>query len=222
MTGCAAPRHDGQNDPTPAEPHAHLCLTCRSRLRRHLQWLPRLWAELGELPGRGEGDGSGLPFSEPAMECRGQIRHDLTYWAMEITRIRGDDAPPPQIHGDMWSARPVFAMAGWLAGQVSRSHADPGWICYRDWAPHMAGTFADDHARARQLVDPRVVKRIEPPGDRGVCLNCPARILVTVYVDDDDPRRSFIGCPGCGERWEPEQWMSYGRQVIRRREALAS
>jgi hypothetical protein len=25
------------------------------------------------------------------------------------------------------------------------------------------------------------------------------------------------GTGGCGARWEPEQWASYGRQVIRRR-----
>ena len=213
MTGCSAPRHDAQDEPTEAEAHAHLCKPCRLGLLSDLRRLPQLHAELDHVPARGDGDGSGLPFSEPASECRDQIRHDLTYWARHVTQLRGLDAPPVQ--GDQWSAFPVHAMAGWLAGQVQ-------WCSFRDWAPDMAGAIQADRSRALALLDPWVTKRFDIPGADGVCLHCPGRVQVTVYASDGDRRRSFIGCPGCGQVWEPEQWLSYGRRVVQRREAMAS
>ena len=211
---CTAPRHDAQDEPTEAEAHAHLCKPCRLGLLGDLRRLPRLHTELDHVPARGDGDGSGLPFSEPASECRDQIRHDLTYWARHITQLRGLDAPPVQ--GSGWSEHPVHAMAGWLAGQVT-------WCTFRDWAPDMAGAISADRSRALALLDPWVTKRFEIPGTMGVCLACEAaQVSVTVYASDGDRRRSFIGCPGCGQVWEPEQWLSYGRRVVQRREALAS
>ena len=263
MTLCTAPRHG--EDEAETEPHAHLCKPCRTGLLTDLRRLPRLHAELDHVPARGDGDGSGLPFSEPASECRDQIRHDLTYWARHITQLRGLDAPPVQ--GSGWSDHPVHAMAGWLAGQVT-------WCSFRDWAPDMAGAIQADRARALALLDPWVTKRFDIPGADGICLVCedsePAgcgecgrnfaeaviglhrqpiepghfrlhcvhpsavrltmdrqgkwvpRVSVTVYASDGDRRRSFIGCPGCGQVWEPEQWLSYGRRVVQRREAMAS
>jgi len=205
---CAAPRHDGQDEPTAAEAHAALCRPCRTGLAWDLRRLPGLHADLEQLPAAGDGDGSGLPFSEPAADCRSQIRHDLAYWARHVTGLRGTGAPPVQEDG--WSTRPVPVLAGWLAGQVT-------WCSFRDWAPDMAGALNADRARAQALLDPWVTKQFEIPGADGICLHCPGRVAVTVYASDGDRRRSFIGCPGCGVRWEPEQWMSYGRQVIRRR-----
>lgn len=260
---CAAPRHGGQGEPTPTEAHSHLCRPCRVGLLWDLRRLPGLHADLEQLPATGDGDGSGLPFSEPAADCRSQIRHDLTYWARHVTQLRGMDAPPVLLGG--WAERPVLVLAGWLAGQVT-------WCSFRDWAPDMAGAIGADRLQAQALVDPFVKRQFEIPGADGVCLHCEAgepvgcgecghefaegvfnlhrqriegagivcvrpgavrlvldrhgkwspRCSVTVYASDGDRRRSFIGCPGCGARWEPEQWMSYGRQVIRRREAMAS
>ena len=213
MTDCAAPRHDGQDEPTPAEPHATLCRPCRVGLLHDLRRLPGLHADLEHLPATGDGDGSGLPFSEPAADCRSQIRHDLTYWARHITALRGLDAPPVLERG--WPERPVLLLAGWLAGQVT-------WCSFRDWAPDMAAAISADRQQAAALLSPFVKRQFEIPGPDGICLHCEARVAVTVYASDGDRRRSFIGCPGCGLRWEPEQWMSYGRQVIKRREAMAS
>ncbi len=220
---CAAPRHDGQEEPTAAEPHATLCRPCRTGLRWDLRRLPGLHADLEQLPAAGDGDGSGLPFSEPAADCREQVEHDLAWWCKHIVRLRGRDAPPvPDVpwtwKDDGWVMRlvpPVPVMAGWLAGQVT-------WCSFRDWAPDMAGALNADRARAQALLDPWVTKQFEIPGADGICLHCPGRVSVTVYASDGDRRRSFIGCPGCGRRWEPEQWMSYGRQVIRRRSLQAA
>ena len=205
-TLCAAPRHGGGEVQT--EPSAQLCRPCRLGLSRDLRRLPGLHADLQHIPATRGGDGSGLPFSEPAADCRSQIRHDLTYWARHVTELRGADAPP--VLDDGWSTQPVLVMAGWLAGQVV-------WCSFRDWAPDMAGAISADRSRAVALLDPWVTKVFPIPGADGVCLHCPDRVVVTVYASDGDRRRSFIGCPGCGARWEPEQWMSYGRQVVRRR-----
>ena len=264
MTGCAAPRHDAQDEPTPAEPHATLCRPCRLGLLWDLRRLPGLHADLEHLPATGDGDGSGLPFSEPAADCRSQIRHDLTYWARHVTTLRVLDAPPVLLDG--WAERPVLVMAGWLAGQVT-------WCSFRDWAPDMAGAIGADRQQAQALLSPFIKRVFAVQGRDGLCVACEnsdpcacrdcgeefasegaygahfarddrgrpwcelpsvmklarspsgwwtCRVTVTVYASDGDRRRSFIGCPGCGTRWEPEQWMSYGRQVIRRREAMAS
>lgn len=212
MTLCTAPRH-GDGDPPETEPHAHLCKPCRITMARDLRRLPGLHADLEYLlvtsrPG-GHGDGSGLPVNEPVADCRSQIRHDLTWWARAVTEERGLDAPPA-IDGD-WAANPVAVMAGWLAGQAT-------WISFRAFALDMAGALHADHGRALALLDPWVTKRFEIPGRDGVCLACSAgRVQVVVYASEGDRRRSFIGCPECGERWEPESWSGYGRQVIRRR-----
>ena len=204
VTLCTAPRHG--EDEVETEVQAHLCKPCRLGLLSDLRRLPRLHAELDQVPARGDGDGSGLPFSEPASECRSQIEHDLTHWSLRLIELR--TGAPPSWH--------VSAMAGWLAGQVT-------WCSFRDWAPDMAGAFSADRSRALALLDPWVTKRFEIPGALGVCLACTgAQVCVTVYASDGDRRRSFIGCPGCGQVWEPEQWLSYGQRVIRRREAMAS
>lgn len=268
MTDCAAPRHDGQDEPTPCEPAAYLCKPCRFGLVTDLRRLPRLHAELRNIPPRAEGDGSGLPFSDPAWECRDQIRHDLAWWARQITKERGAAAPPA--HGDAWSSRPVYVLAGWLAGQAAPPRP---WVPFRPWAPEMAGAINANYGRAKALLDPWVTKRFAIPGQDGLCVSCdsgdpvtcedcgeaftgipafvahfakdnhdrlwcelPAlmglarspsghwgsRVMVTVYASDGDRRRSFIGCPGCGQQWEPEQWLAYGHKVVKRREAMAS
>lgn len=215
MTACAAPRHDGQAEPTEAAAHATLCRPCTYGLARDLRLAARYHAELGELlPGgaAGHGDGTGLPFHEPAAECRDQIRRDLTWWCVEITGLRGLDAPPVLLPG--WADHPVPVMAGWLHGQVT-------WASFRGFAPDMAGAISDDRRRAAALLDPRVVRRFVIPGRDGICLACgEGRIEATVF-GEDDRRRPFIACLGCGERWLGEQWLKYGEAVIRRRESVA-
>jgi hypothetical protein len=212
MTNCAAPRHD---DSEPAEPHATLCKPCRLGLARDLRRLPGLHADLEHLlvtgQSRATGSGTGLPVNEPASDCRSQIRHDLTYWCHHITQVRGLDTPPAA--GD-WAANSVAVMCGWLAGQVT-------WLTYRDWAGDMAGAIRDSAGRAHALLDPWVTKRFPIPGADGMCAFCGAgRMEATIYADDGDKRRSFIACPACGERLEPERWARYGRMVIRRRQAV--
>ena len=215
MTDCAAPRHD---EPVEAETHAHLCGPCRRGLSRDLRRLPSLHADLEHLlattGSHGHGDGTGLPFNDPASECRSQIRHDLTHWCQRITHIRELDAPPP-MQGDHWAASPVAAMCGWLHGQVT-------WCTFRDWAGDMAGAITDNANQARRLIDPYVTKEFEIPGADGLCLACgTGRMVATIYASDGDRRRPQLACQLCGETLAPEQWLRYGERVIQRREAVA-
>jgi len=215
VTDCTAPRHDGQDEPTPAEAHAALCAPCRRGLASDLRRLPALHADLENIPATSGGDGTGLPFSEPAADCRSQIRHDLVFWSRHVTDLRGLDAPPVQQAG--WADRPVLVMCGWLAGQVT-------WCSFRDWAPDMAGAISADRARAVALLDPWIQKKFEIPGADGICLECAAgRMVVTVYVYQSDNRKSFIGCTVCGARWEfGGAWLPFVRAVVRRRNAVTA
>ena len=213
-TLCAAPRHDG--DEAETEAHAALCRPCRLGLSRDLRRLPALHADLEHIPATRGGDGSGLPFSEPAADCRSQIRHDLTYWARHVTHLRGLDAPPVISDEDWapWAFQPVTVMAGWLHGQVT-------WCSFRDWAPDMAVAIGADRSRAAALLDPWLVKHVELPGADGVCLDCSVgRMTVTIYVWAEDSRKSFIGCTECPARWEfGGAWLPFLKRLKHRRDA---
>ena len=160
MTDCAAPRHDG--DQADTEAHAALCRPCRLGLARDLRRLPALHADLEHIPATRGGDGTGLPFSEPAADCRSQIRHDVTFWTLHVMEV-GIGLP----RGSWDLLSPIAARCGWLHGQMS-------WIPFRDWAPDMAGAIGADRARAVALLDPWVTKTFELPGADGVCLECEA------------------------------------------------
>lgn len=208
MTDCAAPRHGGQDEPTPAETSAYLCRPCRSGLTRDLNRLPGLHRDLDALGTQsGHGDGQGLPFNDAASECRSQIRYDLTWWAMRITQERGTTAPLPAA-GDGWAANPVPALCAWLAPQT-------GWVSFRPWAGDMAGAIADNRHRAIAILDPQIRKHI----DLGPCLDCETgRMQATVYASEGDKRRSFVACAACGARWEMQHWMRLGHRIDQRRE----
>lgn len=216
MTGCAAPRHG--EDQADAMPHATVCRPCMHGLARDLRRLPAYHADLDLVPKRASmgarGTSDGLPFDESVSECRSQIRHDLTWWAMEATKALPPDTPPWATDG--WSVNPVPAMAGFLAACVK-------WIIYRPWAPDMAGAIADDASRARFLLDPHVRRHFPIPGHDARCLEqgCHGRLWVTIYADD--PNSSpHVDCDQCGARFEGSQWLRLGRLVVQRREAMAS
>ena len=206
MTGCAAPRHPDDDRPE-TRPHAKLCLPCERGLARDLRRLPALHASLEHIPATGGGDGTGLPFSEPAADCRSQITHDVQWWTFRVMAVR--HASPT---GEAWHTLP--AMCGWLHGQVT-------WCSFRDWAPDMAGAISADRARAVALLDPWVTKTFELPGADGVCLECAAgRMVVTVYVYAADSRKSFIGCTACPARWEfGGAWLPFLKRLKQRRDA---
>src|SRR5262245_16602915 len=209
---CAAPRHLGDDDPPPAQPHAWLCRPCTSGLRRDLRRLPALDTALQHLPvprKGARGARTGLPISEPAADHRNLIRHDLTWWCIHVTEDRRIVHPPVTAH-PLWSRDPVLVMAAWLTTHL-------GWIPYRDWAPDMAGAFADDVARARALIDPQITKRFAIPGPEGVCPDCgTGRIHLTIYASEGDRRRSVAACDACDREWLPETWLRLGQRITQR------
>jgi hypothetical protein len=210
MNDCAAFHHD---EPRPAEPGAHLCPPCKAGLRSDLRRLPLLDRNLEGLldPRRsgacGHGDGTGLPYHEPAAECRSQIDHDLRVWVWRIL----DEREP--------SSCPVLtlpAMAGWLSGWVT-------WASRRTWAGEMAAAFADDRSRAVALLDPRPRADIPIPADCNHCPRCghDGCLWATVYQAADDRRPSVVTCWNCEHEWAAVEWLRLGKTILAWRDAQA-
>jgi hypothetical protein len=215
VTGfCAAPRHQDQDEPIPVRPHSALCLPCERGLASDLRRLPALHADLEDIPAARGGDGTGLPFSEPASDCRSQIRHHLTSWAAAVVDERRCDLP----YSTGWESDDMVpVLAGWLHGQV-------GWCSFRYWAPDLAGEIRADAGRAWALVNPYITTRFPLPEADRACFDCDTgQLWVTIYVYSSDRRKSFIGCTECGARWEfGGAWLPFVRQVIRRRNLAAA
>jgi hypothetical protein len=207
VTDCAAPRHDGQDDPPPAETGARLCRPCTTGLRRDLRDLPGLGALLeqsldpGAAANGGHGDGIGLPFNDSASEVLSQIRHDLQVWVKWVL----DEREPPSC--------PVLtlpAMCGWLSGWVA-------WVSRRPWAGEMAGALADDRAWAFAIVQPWPRAEIPIPADVNWCPRCGVSgwLYAVVYSSPGDRRPSVVACGSCGHEWDTVQWLRLGRDILR-------
>jgi len=200
---CGAPRHQGQEDGTEAEPGGTLCPACKAGLRRDLRRLPALDAALEDALawGRGSGgDGSGPGYNEPAAECRSQIAHDLAFWARQVIGEREPDCCPlPR----------TAALCGWLAGWVP-------WIAGRRWAPDMCGALAADRGRAVALLDPMPAAVIPIPAEVNWCPRCGAGGGLTAVVrrHEADRRPSLVECGCCGHGWDTVSWLRLGRDIL--------
>jgi hypothetical protein len=209
-TPCGAPRHLTNTDPPPAEHGAHLCRPCRHQLARDLARIPHLDTDLRHIlathHNHGHGDGTGLPYNGPVSELRSQLRHDTAWWARHCATLR--ETPSPALN--------LPALCAWLE-QLAQPPRP--WIPYQPFAPDLAGAMADNRARAIALLDPWIRKQFPVRGPDGICPACNhGRLHVTVYASDGDRRRSYTSCDGCGQRWEPEQWLRLGQRIIHRRE----
>jgi len=208
---CLAPRHA---EPEPAAPYAVLCRPCTAWLRRDLRLLPRLHAGLGELldprraGGPGTGSGGGLPYHEPAADCRSQIAHDAEYWVTVVLAERQPNVCP---------VRTLPAMCGWLAGQVS-------WAAYRPWAGDMAGALADCRSRAMAVLDPMPRADIPVPAALNWCPACreAGQLTAVVSQSERDRRPSVVWCAACGHEWDVTQWLRLGRDIIRNTQGAAA
>ena len=205
VNDCAAPRHDGEREPTQAAPSAWLCRSCTFGLRRDLYALPGRYAAMEELlDPRHAGDthgggGDGLPVSEAAVEWRHQVVHDLHWWTAEIASLARAAAP---------ADTRVPALAGWL-------HAQVHWFSFRPAAGDMAGTFAELSCRARAITDPRPVSRFPIPGDCPKC-GTPRSLQAALYRDPRDAEWTAVTCTACGHGWDSEQLRRLGRYLTER------
>lgn len=190
-------------------PGAALSPQCAAALRSALRRLPALDRDLEALmdPRRtmaygSSGSEGGLPYHEPAAECRSQISHDLRWWTAMVTAGRPSGT---------WPQLTVPAMAGWLHGQA-------WWIAGRPWSADMLAALAADCGRARALLDPMRRAVIDIPGR---CPECDASgsMTATVPKDDGDQRPSVITCAGCGHAWDTTQWLKLGHVLLQQREA---
>ena len=203
MTACAAPRHDGQAEPTPAEPAARLCRPCRTGLARDLAALPVIDAQLAVLtllrgnPGNG---GTPIPFDPAITEWRAQFRRNITRATRDVAAERRWRLP----------ADHPYAMCAWLEPQVR-------WASYRDWAPRLAGALHHNRTHGEQLRSPVVIKHIFLPG---ACLACGnGRMQAVIYADHAAGRWSYWVCPACTAVTEIEAWWDYRKRVAALREA---
>lgn len=190
-------------------PGAALAPQCAAALRRDLRRLPALDRDLEDhlnplrtgFRMQEEGKGEGLPYHEPAAECRSQIAHDLRWWTAMVSHGRQLTLPDLA----------VPAMAGWLCGQVP-------WIAGRPWSADMLAALSADCGRARALLDPLRRAVIPLPG---CCPQCGSAgtMTATVPKDDGDLRPSVITCGGCGHAWDTTQWQRLGHVLLQQREA---
>lgn len=196
---CAAPRHQGQDEPTPAEPAATLCRPCRLGLAWDLRHLPRIDAELAILttishnaPGNGT---IPLPFDAAITEWRSWFRRNITRATADIAAER--HKPLPEDH--------PYAMCDWLALQVT-------WVSFRDWAWRLTDITGRIRARGEHLRAPITMKRIILPG---ACLACGnSHLLAVIYADHKAGRWSYWMCPACQAVTEMESWWEYPRRLV--------
>jgi hypothetical protein len=201
VTDCAAPRHDGQNEPTPAEPAARLCKPCRLDLAADLRRLPHLDHHLSILTIAAQnaaGNGTPrLPFDADISEWRSWFRRNTTRATSELADER---------HWDLPEDHP-YAMCAWLRPQVR-------WISYREWAPWFAGTFRKIRSRGEQLAAPLKVKHVYLPG---ACLDCGnGRMQAIIYADHHAGRWSYWVCPACRTVTQIEFWWDYPKRLAAR------
>lgn len=194
-------------------PGAALAPQCAAALRAALRRLPALDRDLEDhlnplrtgFRMQEEGKGEGLPYHEPAAECRSQIRHDLEYWTAQVLRARRP--------GQCLPGTGVPAMAGWLCGQVA-------WIAGRPWSADMLAALAADCGRARALLDPMPRAQI-PIGRDARCPQCTARgsLLAIVFQADGDRRPAQIECTRCDQVWDTTQWHRLGHVILQQKAA---
>ena len=154
------------------------------------------------------GGGDGLPYHEPAAECRSQIRHDLAWWTARIAAERGFTPPVTMAPADI-TAIELAAMAGWITGQLR-------WLTFRPWAGEIAAAMAADRGRAMALIDPMPRADIPIPAEYNWCPACQesGALYAVIYQSPGDRRPSMVACGSCLHEWDTVQWMRLGRNIL--------
>lgn len=184
-------------------------------LRRDLRRLPAMDRDLEELldprrtgTGIGHGSGDGLPYHDPAAECRSQIRHDLMVWTRWIADERGTEPPVTMAPPEM-TAVELAAMAGWITGLIR-------WCTFRPWSGDLAAAMASNRSTAMAIIDPKPRADITIPQELNYCPRCETmgQLEATIYQADGDRRPSVVTCHGCEYEWPVASWIRLGKTII--------
>lgn len=195
-----------------------ICTACFDRLATEIAGLPALYEACGDaLVASGVAEGEkvthrrdpGLVLSLPAMVARDHIRAELVAWTRIVHDERG-------LSG--WPADNVAAMAAWLGRQVD-------WLARQDYAEEVARSIHETTGEARRAAYPTKVRRITV----GACPQpeC-GGTLVAWLRTEDDLLPSEIRCdaePGEDDEphvWPAHEWMTLGRWIVARVEAVAN
>jgi hypothetical protein len=215
MTDCAEPRHCGQQQPTPAEPHTTLCKPGRLNLTTDLRRLPHLDHDLSIIATAARAAGNGtprLPFDNDVADWRAWFRRNIFHGFAAATTDLG--------HCPILNPADPYPMCAWLRPQVSRSDKHPAWISYRDWAPYLADALSKVRARGLQLRNPVEVRHVYLPG---ACLDCGnGRLAAVIYADHQAGRWSYWVCPACQAATPIEAWWDYPKRLAAMRAATDS
>lgn len=201
---CHAPRCRGDDEPRQAAGQAYLCRACWTRMERHITHLPRLHHQLAQRlePGgsdpsqpsvKREGHDPNLQLNFHVVELRSTIPGTLASWTRLVAEDRGVHAP---------AGLNPHSLATFLT-----THA--GWLAHQPFAGEVAGEMRQLHGQARAALYPRRVRRFTLPEP---CPPCGGQ-LGALFDDDDDMLPAIVECDGCGQEWEPSEWLSLGRQI---------
>lgn len=227
---CPMVHHKNIDQPRPTAPGAHICDGHVKQARRALELLPAIFDQLaivavasGHATGP-RGAETPIPYrakaadlrygssdhTRPAADQRG-IREVVVGWARVVAETRQVALPQGDGYDD--DVR--------LACDFLRRHHD--WTVGQDFAPDYATELHDLQRKARPILAPTIVRRVDVPVP---CPLCEGRLKAVVGAHDDQLDRDdlpppVVTCDDCGEqvpfsdaqRIAGEQLAAEGRMV---------
>jgi len=237
---CRSRRHIGQSRQPQVRPGLQLCVECRDELENDLVELPE-WYEScehvldhrryrlaersnghnhanghigeggngnGHNPDNGNGNGhspdgtkksNGIRLADAAVTVRSDIIGVLSTWCGLVVAERGVTKP------DHLNIR---QLTGFLGIHL-------GWLTAHPAAPDFADEISDLAKRARAVVRPDAVIRL----DLGPCVQpgC-GRTVYALSRDEDGAELYRVSCEA-GHVWRPDQWLVLGNRLEQARRA---
>lgn len=201
-------RNDEERD---AAPGLNVCRWHTTRTERALEQIPALYSALERrLVSTGATNLSGLPsgstdpglnLNHRVVQCRTDMRTNLTTWARVAVEERSMTTPPDHMP----------TIAAFILAQID-------WYLSQRWAKQFVNDTLDDWTLARALNDPNPVRMIEV----GPCPDCdgqltarirPADSLLPHDVTCDQSPLNDDGQPL--HSWTADKWLTLGRKITR-------
>lgn len=194
-----------KHEPLPAT-GGYICRSCRDRLAHLLTELPGTYEDLAlQLRRQGNGlqqrvSGSGSLENEPpfvaqhVVELRGQVRHDLVWWAWHVT----DEQKLTRCVGTLEAACVTL-----------ERHLD--WIRKQPEVTVFASLVVKATGAVWRAAYPSGARRV--PLGRCIEGDCAGTLIATVR-DIDDLLPSVIRCDADeAHEWTADRWLALGRRI---------